>query len=350
MKRVGNLYDKMSTIQNITWTYNRQVRKNTKNKHKIYKFDNFYTINICRIHKLLKTHYDCGRYNIFIIRENKYRIIMSQQIVDKVINHLVGNELIRILDKCLIDGNIATRKDKGTHYGIKLVKKYLNDLKKENKTIYVLKFDISKYFYNIDHHILNQDYINYHIQRIVFEEIDSVMVSNMHKKEKQRRINELKKIPIYEKDKGLPIGNLTSQILAVFYLNELDHYVWEKLNVKYIRYMDDGILLSTDKEYLKECLKVIKQFMDKYNLKLNNKTHISNVNKNGLDFLGFRFYVINNKVVMKLRTTVKRRLKRKMRRIRHNKFSEKKTESILASYRGHLKWGNCYNLSKRNGL
>ena len=215
MKRVGNIYDKMIAIENIKWTYNRQVRINTKNRHKIYKFDNFYTVNLCNIHNLLENGYKCGRYNIFLIRENKYRVIMSQQIGDKVINHLVGNTLIHFLDKSLIDGNVATRINKGTHYGIKMVKRYLNSLK--SKPVYALKFDISKYFYNIDHDILkkmyyskfkdkkflklldqiidttNEEYVNYHIRRLVKEEAEKVKNSNMNKKEKEKRLNELKK-------------------------------------------------------------------------------------------------------------------------------------------------------------
>lgn len=105
---------------------------------------------------------------------------------------------------------------------------------------------------------------------------------------------------------------MTSQIMAVYYLNELDHYIKEKLHIKhYIRYMDDGVLLSNDKEYLKYCLKKIEEMVHKYKLKLNDKTKIINVSKEGLDFLGFRFYVWNNKVVMKVRKDTKKGLKEK---------------------------------------
>lgn len=125
---------------------------------------------------------------------------------------------------------------------------------------------------------------------------------------------------------------MTNQILAIYYLNELDHYIKEKLKCKYyIRYMDDGILLSTDKKYLKNCLKEIIKLLDKYKLKLNNKTKIVNVNKEGVDFLGFRFY-IKDKVILKVRNSTKRRFK-------NNKTNK-------SSYYSHFKWGNCYNLFK----
>lgn len=367
MKRYSNLYDDMISIKNINKIYNTQIRVNTKNKLKIHKFEQFYTLNISNIKNMLENNYEIGKYNIFLIKDPKYRIIMSQNISDKLVNHLVGNVLIDVLDKSLINTNVATRKGKGTHYGIKYLKRYLNELK--GKEIYALKFDISKYFYNIDHDILkklyrtkikdknllklldkiidstNAPYINKTITSLIENEINKINKAN--KNEKHKKINELKNIPLYQKNKGLPIGNLTSQILAIFYLNELDYYITEKLKVKYIRYMDDGVLLSNDKDYLKYCLSKIEKIINKYKLKLNNKTSIINVSKNGLDFLGFRFYIRNNKLIMKVRKRTKSNFKRKMKLIRGGKIDEDNTISIIASYKGHFKWGNCHNLLKK---
>jgi len=287
MKRYNNLYDEMISINNINKVYYKQIRVNTKNKVKIYKFEQFYTLNVSKIKSLLENdNYEIGKYNIFLIKDPKYRIIMSQKIKDKLINHLVGNVLIHVLDRTLINTNVATRKGKGTHFGIKYLKKYLSELKGEE--VYALKFDISKYFYNIDHDILKKlycskikdkrflnlldkiinsttpSYINKKINTIISNEINKINKSNINKKEKHKKINELKSIPLYKTGKGLPIGNLTSQILAIFYLNELDHFILEKLKAKYIRYMDDGVLLSNNKDYLKCCLKEIIKILTKY--------------------------------------------------------------------------------------
>jgi len=371
MKRYNNLYDEMISINNINKVYYKQIRVNTKNKVKIYKFEQFYTLNVSKIKSLLENdNYEIGKYNIFLIKDPKYRIIMSQKIKDKLINHLVGNVLIHVLDRTLINTNVATRKGKGTHFGIKYLKKYLSELKGEE--VYALKFDISKYFYNIDHDILKKlycskikdkrflnlldkiinsttpSYINKKINTIISNEINKINKSNINKKEKHKKINELKSIPLYKTGKGLPIGNLTSQILAIFYLNELDHFILEKLKAKYIRYMDDGVLLSNNKDYLKCCLKEIIKILNKYKLSLNSKICIINVSKNGIDFLGFRFYIKNNKVIMKTRTKIKRNFKRKMKLIGSSKISRYKGMSIISSYKGHFKWGNCYNLIKNN--
>ena len=108
-------------------------------------------------------------------------------------------------------------------------------------------------------------------------------------------------MPEYKKGKGLSIGNLSSQTFAILYLNELDHFIKEKLKIKYyIRYMDDGILLCEDKKYLQYCLKEIEKIVNKYKLELNKKTAIVNI-KQGFEFLGFRYYIKKNKVIMKVK-------------------------------------------------
>lgn len=317
-----------------------------------------------------KKNYFPKRYNVFLVKEPKYRIIMSQNIFDKLINHVIANILIDVLSPSLIDTNVATIRNKGTHYGIKCLKKYLNELK--GGQIYALKFDVSKYFYNIDHKILkkqvlkkikDRDFLN-----ILFNIIDSTNVNvnnkieNIKRNEIERikklnlkneglKIKEIENLPVYKYGKGLPIGNMTSQILAVYYLNELDHFIKENLKIKhYIRYMDDGVLLSRDKEHLKKCLCEIEKIVTKYELKLNNKTRIENVTKNGIDFLGFRFYIKNNKVILKVRNACKKKLKKKMKLIKKGKYSPEKSIQVVNSYKGHLKWGNCYNLIKKNGL
>lgn len=368
MKRKKNLYNSI-TFEDVLKVYKKQIRVNTKNKVKIRKYEDFYSINLSRAKKIIDDkNYVLGKYNIFLIKEPKYRIIMSQNISDKLINHVVADKiLLPALDNCLIDMNIATRIGRGTHYGIRKIKQSLRELSGE---IYALKFDISKYFYNIDHEVLydllkkkikdedalkivyeiikstDNDYVNKRIQFLKDKELCKVKNMNIVDNHYKKIIKEIENIPLYKKGKGLPIGNMTSQIMAVYYLNELDHYIKEKLHIKhYIRYMDDGVLLSNDKEYLKYCLKKIEEMVHKYKLKLNDKTKIINVSKEGLDFLGFRFYVWNNKVVMKVRKDTKKRFKRKMKLIKEGKLNN--SESVIASYKGCLKWGNCYNLLKK---
>ena len=168
---------------------------------------------------------------------------MSLNLVDKIINHYVARKiLIPKLEKYLDIRNTATRKNMGTSYAIKLVKKYLN-LNKKYNTFYILKLDIYKYFYNIDHnklksmlkYKLNND--EYDIVCKIIDSTDYKYINDNIKKIKEK--HNLKDIPYYEKGKGLPIGGLSSQALSTFYLSEIDHYIIHTLKIKYyVRYMD----------------------------------------------------------------------------------------------------------------
>ena len=198
--------------------------------------------------------------------EPKERLIVSQQMSDKLVNHLVSRYILHpALLPCLIDTNVASRKDKGTKAGLEYYQKFRKICKSKYGKYYILKCDVKKFFSSIDHDILKQkvkrrikdkDALN-----IVFKIIDS-------------------------NKKGLGIGNMSSQVLAIFYLNDLDHYIKEELKIKYyVRYQDDFILFHNSKEYLKECLEKIKEFLANEKLQLNSKTRIYNSNGN-IIFLG----------------------------------------------------------------
>lgn len=337
MKRVNNIYNRITDINTIIGVYDNEVKRNTKNKTKVEEFDNYYSLNIKEIkEELMSGDYIPGEYNIFFIREPKLRIIMSQSIKDKVINHLVARYfLINVFEKTLIENNIATRKNKGTHYGLKLFKKYLNIMKNRYNNFYILKFDISKYFYNIDHDIVKGLVKNKIKDKKVIGLIDKI-IDSTDMEYINKTIIKLNKnnedISLYKKGKGFPIGNMTSQFIGILYLNELDYFIKEKLKIRYyIRYMDDGVLIHENKEYLKYCLSKIERIIDKYKLSLNKKTRIYKMSE-GIEFLGFRFIIKNNKIIMKIKNNTKKRFKR---RVNINNMS---------SYIGHLKHGDCGNL------
>lgn len=369
MKRKNNLYKKICDIDVIMNMYDNVIRINTKNKNKIQKFDNFYSCNIVRIKEILMNkNYIPGKYNIFLIREPKIRIIMSQEIEDKVINHLVAKYfLVDVFDKSMIDRNCATRIGKGTHYALKLFKQDYNYYLNKYKKFYILKLDISKYFYNIDHNIIkelvehkikdknalklicsiinstNEEYINEEINKLKNNEKKKIMNSNCNNK--KEKIKELEQLPTYINGKGVCIGNMVSQVVATFYLDELDKYIRYELGIKaYARYMDDFYCIHENKEYLKECLNKIKTFLSKYKLTLNRKTKIYNSNEN-IEFLGFMFSSKNKNIRMKLTNKTKKKFKVKMRKknkeLLNNIINYEQYRNVKDSYKGHLSYENC---------
>ena len=315
MKRIGNLYQNIYKFENIVNAYN-EVCRNTKNKRKVENLKEYKTIYISRIYNILKNKsYTVGPYNTFTIYEPKERIISSQNVQDKIINHLVSRYILYpAILPCLLDVNVASRKNMGTSKGIDLSLKFHNKCKIKYDHYYILKCDISKFFYSINHDNLKQK-LTKRIKdadalKIVFDIIDS-------------------------NSKGLFIGSMTSQILAIFYLNDFDHFVKERLNIKYyVRYQDDFLLFHQSKAYLRFCLEEIKKFLKNEKLTLNNKTRLYNSNNNFI-FLG------RNKYGRYARyRTIRKRLKIKKYHYENKKIP---LSSLVTSY-------ICYqNLEKKSG-
>ena len=219
-------------LNDLISIYEEEIRKNTKNKKKIYQFEKYKMINIMNIYNELSNNIIRPiKYNIFLVKYPKYRVVMSLNINDKIINHYVARHiLIKKLDKYLDIRNIATRANMGRDYGIDKLKGYLEDFKKYDK-FYILKMDLSKYFYSIDHDVLknmlkndldeiefklisniidstNYDYINTTIDKLRNNELNS----------SSKRIKEIKEIPSYNKNKGLPIGNMTREFSYLLFI------------------------------------------------------------------------------------------------------------------------------------
>ena len=236
--------DGLKMINNILYEvlkiYEKEISKNLRNKKQIIKFERHKMENIFSItYEILNNKLNLKPYNIFLVYEPKVRVIMSMNIKDKIINHYLTRDiLIPKLDKYLDIRNVATRKNMGSDYGIKLIRKYMTKLKnKEN--FYILKLDIKKYFYSIDHQIL-KDKLRTKLSKeefsLIEQTIDSTNLDYINNKIK--KLEKKITLPIYKYGKGLPIGNLTSQFLSIFYLSDLDHYIVHNLHLKYyVRYM-----------------------------------------------------------------------------------------------------------------
>lgn len=351
-------YDDLLDFEKIENAY-YIIKCNTKHKEKILKYEIFYASNTLNILNILQTrNFSHGRYNVFLITYPKCRIIMSENMNDKIINHLVSKYvLFPIIEPRLIPTNVATRKDKGTKTALEYLKKYINKLKLNYDKIYVLKCDVHKYFYSIDHEVLlnkldkiitdkeifnlvksivtstNYDYVNEEINNKINSQKEHISKLKISNKEKKLKYEELDRLPRYFKGKGLPIGNMTSQIMAIFYLNDLDHFIKEKLHIKYyIRYMDDLVLLHHDKEYLKICLRQIEEKMNELKLHLNNKTQIYELHK-GFPFLGYKFLLKGKKLYILLNPNTKKRIMKRLKKCKNN--SEKRCQ-ILKDYNGYL--------------
>ena len=307
MKRLGYLYDKICNLNNINYTFN-EICKKIKNKRKLEYLKENRLLYICKIFNILKSkNYEPGFSHVFTIYEPKKRRIVSLNLQDKIINHLVSKFIISpAVLPCLIDENVASRKGLGTRKGLELYNFFRKKCDIKYGNYFILKCDISKFFQSINHNIL---------------------MEKLQKKIKDGdALNIIFKIINAEKN-GLSIGAMCSQLVAIFYLNDLDHYIKETLRVKYyVRYQDDFLLFHPSKEYLKYCLEKIKLFLDKECLTLNKKTRIYSSQDKFL-FLG---RTLNGKYA-KYRT-IKRRLKKRKYLYSTKKISLGSYASSMISY------------------
>lgn len=328
-------YEKIYDLENLYAAY-LKARRGKRWKDAAVKFEvNLLEALLLLKRQLINRTYTLSPYNVFSVFEPKERLVMSNSYKDKVVQHsLCDNVLEPILTKSFIIDNYASQVGKGTDFGLKRLKYFLERFYRLNGSVdgWVLKCDIRKYFYNIDHEILKKK-----LRRFITCH-DTLWLCDMI-------------IDSTEGKVGIPIGNQSSQLFALLYLNGLDHYVKEKLGIKmYGRYMDDFYLIHKDKAVLQECLIKIRAFVGEIGLELNEKTNIFPL-RNGIDFLGFHTYLTETgKVIMKLRSGKKHKIRRKFRKMKRlneqGLLPMKRIECSWQSTVGHMSRGNCYHLLK----
>lgn len=326
MKRYGNIYEKIYDYKNLELAH-KNARKNKTFYTEVKEVDNNPEEYLIQLQNMLiwKT-YKTSEYDIFIKNDSgkEREIYKLPYFPDRVCQWAIMLQIESIFLETFTDFSCAAIPDKGTHYALKLLNKYMKD---EEGTKCCLKLDIKKFFPNIDHDILKT------LLRRKFKDKDLLWL-----------LDEI--IDSIEGDKGIPIGNYTSQYFANFYLTYFDHWLKEEMKVKYvIRYMDDIVILHHDKEYLHNLLKEIQDYLqDNLKLELKSNYQIFPSRVRGIDFVGYRHF---GSYIL-LRKSTSKRLVRKMRDI------EKKISSggeftysdycSINSYKGWLKWCNGYNL------
>ena len=232
--------EEIFSFENLYSAY-KNCRKSKQHKGEVIRFETNLSVNLHSLNKeLLSKKYIFGKYKRFKIYEPKERLIEALSFKDRVVVRCFCDIVLKNkIESKLIYDNCACRKNKGTIFAINRLHRFLRIeyMKQNDNNIYFLKCDVRKYFPNIDHEILLKllDEINFSEDEMWF--INKIVNGKSNKIEK-----------------GLPLGNWSSQWFALLYLNKLDHYIKEKLRIKgYIRYMDDMILIHRDKNYLIEC-------------------------------------------------------------------------------------------------
>jgi RNA-directed DNA polymerase len=313
-------YEDIISIENLLEAWKEFV-KGKRSKTGVKEFSRFLMKHVTELHEGLKTKtYVHGGYEAFKISDPKPRDIHKATVRDRLLHHAIYRQLYPFFDRTFITDSYSCRKGKGTHRAMDRFQIFARKVSKNNtQTCWVLKCDIRKFFASIDQRILLEILREYIPDRNIIELLEKVIQS----------------FSSNQKGKGLPLGNLTSQLLVNIYMNEFDQFAKHQLKVRhYIRYADDFVVLSDNREWLESLLPRISSFlMETLTLELHPKKVSIGTHAAGIDFLGWVHFP-DHQV---LRTVAKRRMKR---RIRGNT-----DDQVLQSYLGLLQHGNSHGLA-----
>lgn len=316
MKIYKDIFKKITSAENLFDSW-QAFRKGKTKRSDVMAFEFSLERNIFDLRNELQAKtYKHAVYSSFFIQDPKQRNIHKARVRDRLVHHAIFAVLNPIFEAGFIPNSFSCQKGKGTHKGVETLKNILRKASKNNtKPCFVLKCDVKHFFYSVDHDIL---------------------ISIIGQKIKDADAMWLTREIVESFPNGVPIGNLTSQLFANIYLNELDHFIKHKLKVPfYVRYTDDFILVSDSPKKLLSWLDWIKLFLQE-RLKLKLHPHKVSLRKyhQGIDFLGYiqfpKFRILRNKTKQRIL----------------NKSAKGINEQSLQSYLGVLSHCNAHNFGE----
>jgi len=318
-----DLFENIISLENLFLAW-KEFKRGKMGKHDVQEFalsleDNLFYLNS----QLRNLSYRHSAYSSFYVSDPKLRHIHKACVRDRVLHHAVFRVLCPIFEKDFIFDSYSCRVGKGTHRAISRLANFLNKASQnDSKNIFVVKLDVRKFFDSVSHNIL---------MAIIRRRINETRITWL--------LNEII-VESYSKENGLglPIGNVTSQLFANIYLNELDQFVKHNLKKElYIRYCDDFILVARTPEELKGFISDTKEFLrDRLGLDLHKDKIIIRKYRQGIDFLGY----VALPHCRVLRTKTKRRILGNVARNGQNQKS-------IQSYLGLLSHGNTHKIKTK---
>jgi len=347
------------------------ARKGKRNTINQLQFELNYEKKIIALYEqIISYKYKPNRSICFMVNKPVKREIFAADFRDRVVHHLIYNYIMPVFDKTFINDSYSCRIGKGTHYGIKRMDKFIRSCSKNyTQDCYILKLDIQGYFMAMNQNILYQKIKNlltkrkqklnfdlglvlYLIGKTIFNKTTQNCIIK-GKKTDWHGLPKTKSLFHAAENCGLPIGNLTSQLFGNVYMNDFDHFVKQKLGIKYYgRYVDDFILMHENKEYLKSLIPVLSDFLlSSLQLTLHpDKIYLQHYTK-GVKYLGavikpHRIYIANRTKANFYDALTKWNIKiREQKKLKKEELPE--FISCMNSYLGILKHYKTYKLRKK---
>lgn len=348
MKTLKNVFEQVVDYDNLYRAY-LNARLCKRYRYEVLNFSAHLEDNLVKLQKeLIDRTYTLGKYREFYIYEPKKRLIMAQPFKDRVVQWAIYQVLNPVFAQGYITDSYACIKERGTHKAVKRLHYWLRQVGKKPEKYYFLKLDISKYFYRIDHDVLmgilkrkiRDDDMVFLLDKIVNSSETNFGLPPGKSPGEVKRSDRVS-------EKGMPVGNLSSQMFANLYLNELDQYCKRMLGIHfYVRYMDDVIILHQDKDQLHEWKRIIDTFLkEKLQLDLNEKTCIRPITL-GVEFCGYKIWNTHIKLRKSTALKMKRNLKKLQKEYAAGEVTVEEAKQTISSYLGILKHCDSYSLKR----
>ena len=326
-----NLYPVLCSYENLKKAF-KKASKNKSSLPYVGLFRKDLKKNLLELENELETFdYKPKPLKKFVIRDPKTRVIRKSYFKDRIVHHAIVNILEPIYEKVFIYDSYANRKLKGTLGALDRFDYFKRKVSKNNtRPCYVLKADVKQFFDSIDQDIL---------------------INILRRKIKDNRViwlvNQILK-NFHDKEKGMPLGNMTSQFFANVYLNELDYFVKHQLRAKYyIRYVDDFIILHEDEQILELYKEKIEKYLKNLKLELHqDKSKIFPMYK-GVNFLGYRIFYYHKLLRKRNINQFKLRLIKLEQKYKDSLIEYETLLNSVDGWLAYAKWANTYKLRKR---
>jgi len=324
-------YENIIKVENLLAAW-EEFRRGKRKRADVLQFQTDLMGNILSLHHdLANKTYQHGGYEHFVVTDPKRRDIHKASVRDRLLHHAIYRILYPFFDARFIHDSYSCRNEKGTHRAMNQFQKYAQQVSRNNtRTVWVLKCDIRKFFASIDHSVLMQILGKSINDKDVLWLLGNVIFS----------------FNSGQLGRGLPLGNLTSQLFVNIYMNGFDQYMKHKLKARYyLRYADDFVIFGRNKIKLTEILSYMIVFLrDHLGLELHPRKVSISTYASGVDFLGWVHFPHHHV----LRTVTKRRVIKKLK-------DPKLNESSGQSYLSLLSHGNAYKIRQKyqssiNGL
>ncbi|MFM9964850.1 MAG: reverse transcriptase domain-containing protein [Planctomycetaceae bacterium] len=345
MKRIGQLWEPMTSFENLLLAY-RKARRSKRGRPSVERFTFGLEIELARLrHELLAGEYRPGTFHSFEVHDGKRRMISAAPFRDRVVHHAFCNVVEPVFESVFISDSYACRRGRGTHQAIS---RYQAGAQRNR---FALKCDIAKYFPSIDHAVLKAE-----LRRKIKDPQVLALADRLIDHVDPNTTVNLPPVlfpgdnlfTALERPRGLPLGNQTSQFFSNVMLNPLDHFVKQELGCRdYVRYADDFVLLHDDSRQLGEWRDALEEFLRSRRLRLHlRKRQISRV-KDGLPFLGFRCWPTHLKLSNSGRRRFIRRLHEYQRDFANGQLSAAKLTQRIAACIGHVGHAATWGLRKQ---